>query len=98
MLCHMLVTSLLRRREFCIRLQISTSCALLLAQSAKDKNLLGLMGHMWYHITSACVTPMPVFSKNIVVLLHTCIGKIHLKPKPFPNGTGEKKKKNLASS
>ena len=93
MLCHMLVTSLLRRRGFCIRVQISTSCALLLAQSAKGNNLLGLMEHMWYYITSACVTPMPFFSKNILVPLHTCICKIHLKPKLFPNGTREKKKK-----
>lgn len=98
MLHHMLVTSVLRRRKFCARLQISTSFALCLVQPAKAKNILGLTERMWYCITSASVTHMPLFSENIVVPRHTCICKTHLKPKlghydPSLEQNGTEKKK-----
>lgn len=97
----MLATSLLRKTEFPTFLEISTSFALLLVQSAKGNP----PWHLQDYITSACVTPMPVFSKNIVVpthphpITHTYICNTHPKPKlghcdPSPGAKWHWKKTN----
>lgn len=82
----MLATSLLRKTEFPTFLEISTSFALLLVQSAKDNP----PWHLQDYITSARVTPMPVFSKNIVVPTH------HSPDKEPYNTLRERRKEKLS--
>lgn len=98
-LCYTLATSLLRKTEFRMFLEISTSFALLWVQSAKGNP----PWHLQDYITSARVTPTPVFSENIVVpirpITHTYICNTHPKPKlghcdPSPGAKWHWKKTN----